>query len=67
MRIIVNKIEGYGKEITQPHSMQLKMHPLGQDALMDQFQQGLCNDVKDLLLIFHEDPKSLTEVISQVV
>ena len=28
-------------------------------VLMDQFCQGLCNDVKDLLLTFHEDPKSL--------
>ena len=34
---------------------------------MDQFRQGLHNDVKDLLLTFHEDPKSLTEAISQVV
>ena len=34
---------------------------------MDQFCQGLCNDVKDLLLTFHEDPKSLMEAISLVV
>ena len=34
---------------------------------MDQFRQGLCNDVKDLLLTFHEDPKSLTEAISRAV
>ena len=31
---------------------------------MDQFRQGLRNDVKDLLLTFHDDPKSLTEAIS---
>ena len=36
-------------------------------ALIDQFRQGLCNDVKDLLLTFHEDPKSLTEAISRAV
>ena len=34
---------------------------------MDQFRQGLRNDVKDLLLTFHEDPKSLMEAISRVV
>ena len=34
---------------------------------MDHFQQGLRNDVKDLLLTFHEDPKSLTEAISRAV
>ena len=33
---------------------------------MDQFRQGLRNDVKDLLT-FHEDPKSLTEAISRTV
>ena len=34
---------------------------------MDQFRQGLRNDVKDLLLTFHDDPKSLTEAISRAV
>jgi hypothetical protein len=34
---------------------------------MDQFRQGLRNNVKDLLLTFYEDPKSLTEAISRVV
>ena len=34
---------------------------------MDQFRQGLSNDVKDLLLTFHEDPKSLNKAISQAV
>ena len=34
---------------------------------MDQFRKGLRNDVKDLLLTFHDDPKSLTEAISRVV
>jgi hypothetical protein len=38
--------------------------PWDEAALIDQFRQGLRNDVKDLLLIFNEDPKSLTEVIS---
>jgi hypothetical protein len=36
-------------------------------ALIDQFRQGLHNDVKDLLLRFNEDPKSLPEAISQAV
>ena len=34
---------------------------------MDQFRQGLRNDVKNLLLTFHEDPQSLTKAISRVV
>ena len=34
---------------------------------MDQFRQGLRNDVKDILLTFHEDPKSLTKAISRAM
>jgi hypothetical protein len=41
--------------------------PWDAEVLMDQFRQGLRSDVKDLLLTFHEDPKSLTEAISRVV
>jgi hypothetical protein len=41
--------------------------PWDEEALMDQFRQGLRSDVKDLLLTFHEDPKSLTEAISRAV
>ena len=41
--------------------------PWDEAALMDQFHQGLCNDVKDLFLTFHKDPKSLTKAISRVV
>ena len=41
--------------------------PWDEEALMDQFRHGLRNDVKDLLLTFHEDPKSLTEAISRAV
>ena len=41
--------------------------PWDKEALMDQFHFGLRNDVKDLLLPLHEDPKSLTEAISRVV
>mgnify|MGYP000503495322 CR=1 FL=1 len=41
--------------------------PWDEQSLMEQFQQGLQNYVKDLVLTFHEDPKSLTEPISQVV
>ena len=33
---------------------------------MDQFGQGLRNDVKDLLLAFHEDPKSLTRQLLEM-
>ena len=33
---------------------------------MDQFHYGLRNDVKDLLLTFHEDLRSLTEAVSRV-
>jgi hypothetical protein len=38
--------------------------PWDKQALIDQFHQGQRNHVKDLLLTFHEDPKSLTEAIS---
>ena len=41
--------------------------PWDEEALMDQFRHGLRNDVKDLLLTFHEDPRSLTEAISRAV
>ena len=34
---------------------------------MEQFRYGLRNDVKDLLLTFPEEPKSLTEAINRVV
>ena len=34
---------------------------------MEQFHYGLRNDVKDLLLTFPEEPKSLTEAISRAV
>ena len=34
---------------------------------MEQFRSGLRSDVKDLLLTFPEDPKSLTEAISRAV
>ena len=34
---------------------------------MEQFRYGLRNDVKDLLLTFPEEPKSLTEAISRAV
>jgi hypothetical protein len=34
---------------------------------MELFRYGLRNDVKDLLLTFHEEPKLLTEAISRVV
>jgi hypothetical protein len=40
--------------------------PRDEEALIDQFRQGLRNNVKDLLLTFH-DPKSLTEAISRAV
>jgi hypothetical protein len=41
--------------------------PSDEEALMDQFCFALRDDVKDLLLTFHEDPKSLTEAISLAV
>ena len=41
--------------------------PWDEEALIYQFCQGLRNDVKDLLLTFHDDPKSPTEAISRVV
>jgi hypothetical protein len=41
--------------------------PWDEAALMDLFRYGLRNDVKDLLLTFHEEPKSLTEAISRAV
>lgn len=30
--------------------------PWEEETLIDQFFQGLCNDMKDLLFTFHEDP-----------
>ena len=41
--------------------------PWDDQALMEQFRYGLRNDVKDLLLTFPEEPKSLTEAISRAV
>ena len=41
--------------------------PWDDQALMEQFRFGLRNDVKDLLLTFPEEPKSLTEAISRAV
>ena len=41
--------------------------PWDEQALMEQFWYGLRNDVKDFLLTFPEDPKSLTEAISRAV
>jgi hypothetical protein len=40
--------------------------PWGDQALMEQVRFGLWNDVKDLLLTFPKDPKSLTEAIRRV-
>ena len=39
--------------------------PWDDQALMEQFRYGLRNDVKDLLLTFPEEPKSLAEAISR--
>jgi hypothetical protein len=39
--------------------------PWDEQALMEQFRYGLHNEVKDLLLTFPKDPKSLTEEISR--
>ena len=41
--------------------------PWDDQALMEQFRYGLRNDVKDLLLTFPEEPKSLTEAISRAM
>jgi hypothetical protein len=41
--------------------------PWDEAPLMDLFRYGLHNDVKDLLLTFHEERKSLTEAISRAV
>ena len=41
--------------------------PWDDQALMEQFRYGLRNDVKDLLLTFLEEPKSLIEAISCAV
>ena len=41
--------------------------PWDNQASMEQFRYGLRNDVKDLLLTFLEEPKSLTEAINRVV
>ena len=41
--------------------------PWDEQDLMEQFRSGLHSDVKDLLLTFPEDPKSLTEAISRAI
>ena len=41
--------------------------PWDEQALMEQFRSGLRSDVKDLLLTFPEDPRSLTEAISRAI
>ena len=41
--------------------------PWDEQALMEQFLSALRGDVKDLLLTFHEDPKSLIEAISRAI
>ena len=41
--------------------------PWDEHALMDQFRYGLRNDLKDLLLTFHENLKFLMEAISRAV
>ena len=41
--------------------------PWDEQALMEQFRFGLHNDVKDLLLTFPEEPKSLTKAISRAI
>jgi hypothetical protein len=41
--------------------------PCDEQALMERSRSQLCGDVKDLLLTFPEDPKSLTEAISQAI
>jgi hypothetical protein len=41
--------------------------PWDEQALMEQFRSGLREDVKDLLLTFPEDPKSLIEAISRAI
>jgi hypothetical protein len=41
--------------------------PWDEATLMDLFRYGLRHDVKNLLLTFHEEPKSLTKAISRVV
>ena len=41
--------------------------PWDEQALMDQFCFGLRSDVKDLLLTFPKDPRSLIEAISQAI
>ena len=41
--------------------------PWDDQTLMEQFRYGLRSDVKELLLTFPEEPKSLTEAISRAV
>ena len=66
MRTTVNKIRRL-RQGDRPTSAYVADIPWDEEALMDQFRQGLRNDVKDLLLTFHDDPKSLTEAISRAM
>ena len=73
MRTVVNKIRRLRQGDRPAFAYDVDFHflacdiPWDEEALMDQFRQVLRNDVKDLLLTFHDDLKSLTEAISRAV
>ena len=73
MRTTVNKIRPLrqGDHPASAYAADFRLSacdiPWDKDAFMDQFRQGLCNDVNNLLLTFHDDPKSITEAISRAV
>ena len=72
-RTIINKIRTLRQGDHQTSTNAAKFRLIASDilwdeqALMEQFRSSLRSDVKDLLLTFPEDLKSLTEVISRAI
>ena len=73
VRMAINKIQRLHQGDFPSSAYVADFRPLTTDipwddqALMEQFRYGLCNYVKDLLLTFPKEPKSLTEAISRVM
>ena len=73
IRIAINKIRRLRQSEWPASAYSADFHllstniPWDDQALMEQFHFGLRNNVKDLLLAFPEEPKSLTEAISHTV
>ena len=67
IRTTINKIRRLrqGDRPASAYAADFRLLASDDQGLMEQFRYGLRNDVKDLLLTFPEEPKSLTEAISR--